>query len=57
METVIFSEKAIIPFTDAIKVWMHGEKYLAIIKKKKKKKNSLSLQEKKNHKVMSHLYK
>ena len=37
METVIFSEKAIIPFTDAIKVWMHGEKYLAIIKKKKKK--------------------
>ena len=56
METVIFSEKAIIPFTDAIKVWMHGEKYLAIIKKKKKK-NSLSIQEKKNHKVMSHLYK
>ena len=37
METVIFSEKAIIPFTDAIKVWMHGEKYLAIIKRKKKK--------------------
>ena len=57
METVIFSEKAIIPFTDAIKVWMHGEKYLAIIKKKKKKKIPYHYKKKKNHKVMSHLYK
>ena len=55
METVIFSEKSIIPFTDAIKVWMHGEKYLAIILKKKKK--ILINTRKKNHKVMSHLYK
>ena len=37
METVIFSEKAIIPFTDAIKVWMHGEKYLVFLKNKKNK--------------------
>ena len=36
METVVFSEKAIIPFTDAIKVWMQGEKYLVFFKKKKK---------------------
>ena len=48
METVIFSEKAIIPFTDAIKVWMHGEKYLAIIKKKKKKKFLITTRKKKS---------
>ena len=37
METVVFSEKAIIPFTDAIKVWMQGEKYLVFFKIKFKK--------------------